>query len=388
MRNLILIVAIAALMVGCAKSNPVSPATYDDQTPLAQNNGSIQDGPYRLWSEWMIFFPKDGGTPQLVPRRESRFHLNALKLLEQNGKNCVQITGKKNNGDGTIDLTVLIKHPFPGYLEYTGFDVKGIIMFNGSYAIDWDYLHKYDLQEPTRLSWREMGDPEIVNPDGYTPRWAPGYDSGSDLPIFKYWNGKFSNGLPNSNLNAFLNFYTNEERHMFSCTGQVSRTYTIWLPPGQDVIAGYAVEACWEPPTVMPVNNPLTDFPFTANQPEPYLWKVVVNNGEPIMDCEHFHDLNCDGIYAEFAQWYEPLSKDVTWRDNMNIAGTGSSNWMECNPPDEIKKRPLDFLCSWEGQKGDGIYREICIVYKTNGFDKPYIDNAYSVFDYELDLED
>ena len=95
--------------------------------------------------------------------------------------------------------------------------------------------------------------------------------------------------------------YSHEERHMFSVDSEVYRTYTIYMP-SDTIVAGYAVEACWEEPLVMPVTNPLDDFPVTANQTEAYYFKYFVNNGEVITDCDTccglLHDCDTD-LYVE-----------------------------------------------------------------------------------------
>ena len=85
-----------------------------------------------------------------IPEREGRFHLNALKFLESYCTDCLKIMGIKNNGDGTIDLTVQITHPFKGHPEYTGLDVKGIIMFNGSHALDTSYYGSNFIDTPSQ----------------------------------------------------------------------------------------------------------------------------------------------------------------------------------------------------------------------------------------------
>ena len=61
------------------------------------------------------------------------FHLNALNLLEQGQcHNCVSIEKVTKLGNGLVDVDASITHPFPGLAQYTGFDVKGIVMFKGS----------------------------------------------------------------------------------------------------------------------------------------------------------------------------------------------------------------------------------------------------------------
>jgi len=281
-----IIVLLSAAVVGCMASerNPSIPTT--DRPDLDGIHGVMQSsipdpGPHRLWGEWTFYFNEAHDAVEAVPSREGRFHLNAMKFLEGGCSNCLKLAGIKNNGDGTIDLTVDITHPFPGHPEYTGFDAKGIIMFQGSHEIPakWDWLPVYP--DNFRLSWRLLGDPEVLNAEGYTYYWSPWYDSGSSQPIFNYWKGKYSNGTPTANINAYLYFYSNENRYMFECEETVTRVYHIWLPPGP-VAAGYAVDACWMPPDVTPVTDPAADFPRTANQPEAYHFKCVYNDGQPL----------------------------------------------------------------------------------------------------------
>jgi len=285
MRSIGVLFVISLIVCGCA-TNPTAPPV-DDETdiPDLQFSGmNQQDGPHRLWGEWTLYFNEDHTQVDAVPLRSGRFHLNALKFLEDYCKTCLRIDRIRNNGDGTIDLTIRITHPFKGFPEFTGFDVKGIIMFDGSWENEGYYLW-LPHPEPFRISWRELGDPQVLNADGYSILWSPWYDSGSEMPIFNYWEGRFAHGTPTANINAFKNFYTDEERHMFRVDGSVTRTYTIWLPPGP-VTAGYAIDACWEPPIRTPVTNPIEDFPLTANQPEAYEFTFTLNSGEPITDPE------------------------------------------------------------------------------------------------------
>jgi hypothetical protein len=307
MRNTILLMLLIAVITGCAR-DPVVPPSKSVEQPVLRANADVWEGPYHLWSEHTFYINENHDKIDAVPRRQGRLHLNALKFLESYCEDCVKIISIYNNGDGTVDLAVKITHPFPGHPEYTGFDVKGIVMFNGSEVNEETQPGHPLWPQPFRMSWRELGDPELLNADGYTHRWSPWYDSGSDKPIFKYWAGKHSSGTPTANINGFLYFYSNEERHMFECDESVTRTYHISLPPGP-VVVGYAVEACWEPPTVTPVVNPATDFPFSANQPEAYHFKFVVNDGNPVTDpdCCNYENWTVHEVRAEIQFWYKNL---------------------------------------------------------------------------------
>ena len=237
-----------------------------------------------------------------------------------------------------------------------------------------------------RISWREMGDPELLNPDGYTPRWSPNYDSGSEMPVFNYWRGRYASGVPNADLNAYLNFYSHEERHMFAHDASVSRTYRIYMPADK-IVAGYAVEACWEPPIKTPITNPLEDFPITANQTEAYHFKLIVNNGEVITDCSSccgaFHD--CSDLHFELGfhseiwkDWDPPFPNraiinwppphEGRWSMFLTPCGNDQEGWYE--PP------TID-SCKY----GNGTHRFVAYNYVNPG----HQHIAYEVFDYTVD---
>ncbi|HEX9744332.1 MAG TPA: hypothetical protein VGB30_02800 [bacterium] len=373
--------ALAIMLGGCAAGNSVLPPINELSAPQAMQ--TVDDGNHMLWGEWEFFIDSTHENIDVVPKRAGRFHLNALKFLEEYCTNCLKVTNTKNNGDSTIDLTVQIRHPFPGHPEYTGFDVKGIIMFNGSWTKT-GFSAYPPWPEPFRVSWRNLGDPQLLNTDGYTLRWSPSYDSGSTMPIFNYWEGKYANGTPTANLNGYLNFYTDENRHMFSHDGAVYRTYEIWLPPGQPVIAGYAVEALWEMPTVMPVTNPAVDFPLSANQSEPYEFYIVLNEGNVITDpeikcCSHVHE----EIYARVKQWGGV---------NVNFMG------MLAEENDEsIGHQLYSYAPDWPDDYGkyyqfpawyfpDGEWIGVGIAWRTEGGGN-YFDHAYTVFEFTKDYE-
>ena len=389
MRPIIFLSLLAALIIGCGHSaSPVLPAGNADASGLTGRAGSIYGDQYRLWFEGEIFIHETHDRVDVIPRRNSRFHLNALKFLEEYCTDCLKIITVQNNGDSTIDLTVQIKHPFLGFPQYTGFDVKGILMFDGSWTNP-GYKYFYPWPEPMRVSWRKLGDPQVLNADGYTVRWSPTYDSGSELPIFNYWEGKYANGTPTANINAYLNFYTNEERHIFEHWYSVTRTYKIWLPPGEPVIAGYAVEACWEPPTNTPVVNPLTDFPPEANQVEAYEFKVwLINDGYITPDL-----LPCCGqawdptkAYIIQKQWGEFTSHH--WEIFTDIAGGGGWPMAEgcgdewpptwfCHPIVHPEAYP------------DGDYIGVALNHMVKVVDGEFqrTQFAYTIFEFTVDLE-
>jgi len=378
-----IVALLALIVVGCAR-DPVTPSNISDESHKLKPASDADSRPYRLWGEYSIYINGTHDQVEVVPKRQPRFHLNALKFLEGNPcYDCLKVLSLKNNGDSTVDLTVKITHPFPGLPQLTGFDVKGIIMFDGSWVKE-GYQYYPPYPEPFRVSWRKLGDPQLMNADGYTIRWSPWYESGSELPIFNYYHGKFATGTPTANVNGYLNFYTHENRHMFYHYGSVNRTYKIWLPPGKPVVATYAVEACWEPPLVTPVMNPAEDFPITANQPEAYELKFVLNHGEPITDpvfCQSANQWteNWRCAYGLKKQWGGHTAKGVA----LYSTCYGSNGW---GPPPCGDEWP-DTYC-W-GQYvvqncyiGDHI--GVAINYGGTGMIKNQF--AYTVYEFTLDF--
>jgi hypothetical protein len=339
-RIMLVVLAATVLAVGCAQ-NPATPSPPQSSNNLVQYQKALDPGPHRLWAQYRFLIDESHTKVDVVPERYSRLHLNVPKFLEEYCSDCLKITGLHNNGDSTIDLTVEITHPFAGHPEYTGFDVKGILMFQGSHEIP-DVPKELPLYPQSyRLSWRLMGDPELLNAEGYTYFWSPWYDSGSDKPVFNYYQGKYASGTPTANINGFLYFYSNETRHMFEEGKSASRTYHIWLPTGP-VEAGYAVDACWEPPDVTPVTNPATDFPVSANQPEPYHFKVVANDGLPVTDGDGCC-MDIPSVYearAEIDLWYvlppgyETARLVGAWNEVLEWAKLGCATENTCAPPE------------------------------------------------------
>jgi len=379
MRHLVLISALLVLITGCSSGGSGPVIIPVDEQDLSGGTETPFDYPYMLWGQWEIYIDESHTTATITPKRESRFHLNTLKFLEEYCDDCVKIANLENLGDSTVLMDVMIIHPFPFHPEYTGFDVKGIMMFDGSYEFPFEST-KYGLPNPYFLiSWREAGDPEVLNADGYTNRWTPYYDSGSDLPIFNYWEGIYSSGTPSAHLNAYRNFYTDPMRHVFQTNQAAVRTYHIFLPEGEAVVAGYAVEACWVPPTNMPVIDVWNDFPVSANQPEAYHFKYVVNNGEVITDCDTMPTLGyeCDVLYMEIKEWGEPESTRYTlFLSDGSSTGGGIT---ECDQVIEGRfESPVLKVC----KLGNGKFRGFAINFDHNlGWTK---DFAFTVFDYEV----
>ena len=197
MRSIILIVLVG-LLFGCSGGSPVSPLAQSDELRIQARTDSAHDPDHnrRLWAYGVIKVNEDHTRFDWVPSRSLSLHINALNLLE-NGPchDCVGIKRIVPKGNGIVDIDVGLEHPFPGLLKYTGFDVKGIIMFelgeNSPSFFNYGNLLQYSHSELEYKSFTLAiaGDWELLNEDGYTFRWSPAYISGRDEPVFNYVEG-------------------------------------------------------------------------------------------------------------------------------------------------------------------------------------------------------
>ena len=148
------------------------------------------------------------------------------------------------------------------------------------------------------------------------------------------------------------------------------------------MVAGYAVDACWELPSKMPVTNPAADFPLTANQPEAYEFYVNLHNGEPITE------LPCCGVdddpsdtYFYSKQWAGHTAQHFAWyseheKSNGSYIYPCGDQW-----PDEYCN---DFFSAGNFPNGDymGVAINFCIL---PDFDET--EFSYTVFEFTVDLQ-
>jgi len=294
--------AVTALLLfivfsGCSSPEPISAPIPDLDGPLARDSADLTG--YYPWGFWDFQIARDGSSYEVVPNRSANsemwgYHMNVVKFLEVSPcDTCLKIGDIEllPNGDVSVDIT--LRHPFMDR-KYTGFDVRGIVMFPASQYYPDDNireligLNPYDNGWKLRIANHDYGDAELVNADGWTVAWSseegPGwwdhswydrYAPDTEMPIFRYYPGIFSSGENLSTLSAFKRFHSTDVRHMFEVGQSVTETYII-RPPAQGLIkASYAVYAHWFPPTNVPVIDPATDFPPEANSPLPYEFYVT-----------------------------------------------------------------------------------------------------------------
>jgi hypothetical protein len=132
---------------------------------------------------------------EILPVHEVQTHYNILMLLEKSVCiNCVKIGGITPSGTGTILVDIEIKHPFasPGL---TGFDVRGIAMFNGT---------KQFPVANVVTSNKAVHEAELVNADGFTTLNNITTEGSGPGGIRGCQQGNLAQGTPDSTLNGFM----------------------------------------------------------------------------------------------------------------------------------------------------------------------------------------
>ncbi|MCX6647664.1 MAG: hypothetical protein NTY09_15075 [bacterium] len=279
-----LIIAIAGLIIaGCSGHNsaPVAPdetISPQDLTGSADVSNDPGVNSHYLLSSGLIYVNTENPNDpiiEIIPAREGEMHLNILKFLEVGPcSDCFRIVGFNFPGPGyeNLNVDIRIDHPFNDLL-YSAFDVRGIIMFNGS--------HEFPAIDKT-TSDPSIGEGSLLNADGYTALYNASTLTAPVGDLQKYFPGKLSTAtVPNSDINGYIYFRSDDpanNRNAFYADSFDVKTFSMKLPTEVFVI-GYAVDASWWLPVSEPVDDPLTDFGADANCTEP--WKIEAKDIGP-----------------------------------------------------------------------------------------------------------
>ena len=259
MNRIQIFLAIVLLaFVGCSTGqSPVAPDTGSEQ--VSQN--SEYKSNRTIWGYWTIRIDPDSETVEIVPDRGAGSHFNVVRLLEVNPcTNCLSISNLSWLPDNILQCDFQLRHPFPGLVNFTGFDVRGVLVTDG------DTL----FPASNRLVSLDGSSPYLINPDGFTNLFNPVEfpPDSAPWPILGYFPGKLAFGDDfTGTLNPFMAFCKDNPRRMFDAGA--TETVTIKLKyPSVPFEFGYVVDASWM--KVDDVVDPVTDFPSSANCLEPY----------------------------------------------------------------------------------------------------------------------
>jgi len=276
--RLFVIGVLIPIFVGCSfeASRIVSPSAQAgaDDSVFASSQAAGLSTRY-LWGVYEIGLDPSSARADIVPVRTPEGHLNALRFLEVGPcDSCVTVSNAQNVGPKEWMVDVQLRHPFTGLDKFTGFDVRGIVMFDPSFTFPSSGLSVPDGSV--------SGSGALLNPDGYTTLFNPiDYPPGStSWPAWEYQHGKLATPVdPSSLLNPFKAYCPDTSRRHFACGAADTKTLHIRFPSAGPMRFGYAVDANWAPASKDPPAVP-DDFPPEANMPEAYRmeFEVIAND--------------------------------------------------------------------------------------------------------------
>ena len=264
------------ILVGCSSGGnpPVTPELQDSQI-----QASIETSSTLLWGLWDVTIDPVTRTAEIVPIRGVQFTANVTLFMQppQAATNLLTllIDPASDFPNGYVVCDVSFKHPFPGLDQFTGFDVRGVCIGNGTQAGIFDPNIQYGASDELRVLnadglTRWFNPTEFTTYDtifGFTPGKAgmPGTDFTATLNGYKY----FCDGLGSDDdvVEFFGNPVPSNPRGYFSAGNTLTRQYEIQFPKvggAPEFYFQYAVVAGWEPPATVPPVVP-DDFPISAN---------------------------------------------------------------------------------------------------------------------------
>ena len=285
LRTLFILSILTWLLTSCAGSSndPVLPDSLPDSSSdveLTSNHhpqGTTNNT--SLWGLWDISYDPDTGGLDAVPMRTAMFTVNVNQFVDGYPINLFfEIHNIDNQTEFTdISVDVGLQHPFPGMDQYTGFDVLGVFMGNGSGLYPGSYGLTVAGPDDQQLMnadgyTRWFNRPEFNNPSmellGYDPGKAGtfGYNPTAELNTYRY----FCDGL-DKQASAFDYLSDHpEDRGSFAAGSLNWRRYEIHFPNPLGIKFQYAVIAHWEVNLSHPNPPPdLDDFPPEANVDHP-----------------------------------------------------------------------------------------------------------------------
>ncbi len=275
------------LAVSCSGDSvsPVTPGTETENTSLPELQKEVEGNgsSHQLWGLYQFNVDPDARTVEFTPLRDAMMHLNALSFLEPPVFVLLTLENDLVFNGSQLDVDVGLRHPFLGLNEFTGFDVRGILISDGN---------KSGFEDPAlRIAWE--GATRLLNTDGLTRWWNPTeFPYNSVNQLFGYKDGMLGTPDSQANFSATLNGFkyfsddlgrndgleelTAEHRGYFTAGKKNVRHYKLDL--GDGLVFNYAIDASWEFPITQP---PWTDddvpdcFIMEANAPEPYYVEVT-----------------------------------------------------------------------------------------------------------------
>jgi len=247
--QLVLFLVLGMILTGCSGGSSVTTPDITGPTGNSVNNG----GGTGLLGYYTVYIDVENQVVEAVPNRDVMYAVNVNHFLNLN-----PMTLSFNFNSTTVgpfgeyidvDLDVTIGHPIPGATKFNGYDVRGVMIGDGSGIMAGNPEIKYPI----------LGiDQYLMNADGYTRWWnkqeffveglfgyTPGLYGSKNLVGTATMNGYkyFADGLA-ADEDAWSFLQANPG--VFSSGSTNTRNYVIRFPlPSPGIQYDYAILADW-----------------------------------------------------------------------------------------------------------------------------------------------
>ena len=329
---------LSVILISCAgSSNPIDPITT---ARIAQQPGTNRS--HALWGMWQVSIDKTTRDVEILPLRGVMFNANVTQFLHPPfspvNMMIIDLLDTSDFPNGYVEVDVTLNHPFPGINQYSGFDVRGIFMADGSKTS----MHDTDII---------YGNPDgneayMLNEDGMT-RWWNSTEFTDPMPLLSFKPGKMGNDLhPTATLNPYK-YYADDlgyemdvadmptsNRGVFTPGGLThKRLYKIQFPVNggsPQFVFNYAIDASWDEPN----QDFAPDFPIEAFGPGAQVqeaYNLSVNTDESMLWYEAGDSGGNLHLEIEVFDWQGVLS---------SVADEVGAIWVES----PILMSPVDIL--------------------------------------------
>ena len=264
---------LATLALGCSTYSPItSPDTVDQ--PAGLHDRTAGSFGRVLWGMWHVEIDSTTSSAVAIPLRGPAFTCNVTRFIQPpvsptNLLSIVIVPGSDPPA-GFFKVDVTVQHPFPGLNKFGGFDVRGILMADGSVTGSHD----------DTVFRAGLNDTRLLNADGYT-RWWNYPEFTSYGTIFGFTSGKLAPpNHPTATVNPFKYFAAGLDkdapitdldlstRGFFPAAdpGVATRRYDIqFKKDGPQTVFDfqYAIDASW----ALPDPSYAPDYPVEAFSP-------------------------------------------------------------------------------------------------------------------------
>jgi len=281
------LLVIGTILAGCSGTGPTTLPNAPDITAKGISGGHFTS----LLGYYTIFMDIENQEVEAVPNRDVMYAVNVNQFLNLNPL-TLQFAFNDVDQQPTyvdVDLNVSIGHPIPGKPQFNGYDVRGVMLGNGSGSFAGSLALRYPIMDV---------DQYLINADGYTRWWNQPEFLVSGL--FGYTHGIY--GSKTFNGSATINGYkyfadglaADEDEWTFLLTnpgtfssGAVNtRNYQIRFPiPTPGIKYDYAILADWSggQPQFHPSPAPEAIAITVTVQPDMY-YSPTVSGGDLSFD--------------------------------------------------------------------------------------------------------